>query len=227
MPSFLPLDHPGFFRFWTHYLQGICESGLTQPLDDFSTEGDFKQSLSSWSSALKTGCDYEMALSRMTPLFPKMIQELLVLGHVQSCLDKVVRELQTLYEQPSLDEDALSRLLSQLQFDTSSEMICLGCAESVLYKIWQHALIENATEVLLSQEDELFFHQRYIGARVVYLREPCHSKNFYTLYRWLSGALSQASLSLKGLEMTLESELGDIFVLSHATHSLKLTFEGV
>ena len=225
-------------RFFAHYLDGLLNIGMLEPLQTYQAaseqvEARVEAGVRSWHQALAEGRSFLESVLAMTPRFPACVEELLILGEQRSCLDAVVGDLDGLCACIADEElllDAAARLLDGYRNRSHAGAICEGCCARDLLKILHRGELEAASEVLLEQEGELFFHQRYLGVKPVRISEPCHSLVFTTLQRALTEAAPTGILQLPAVlgaedQPAAVEQIGTTrFRVAYGPRSLVLTF---
>jgi hypothetical protein len=184
--------------FLTAFYPALLSTGLLEGLQAYhSPDPDVRSTLSHWYQLLAEGQDWESAVRGLSPAPPGVITELLVLGAAQARLDEVVAEMNRLYGQHA-DETALyvalSEQLAQAEAGPRPDLICQGCLVQTLEKILARAALEQAARVLLSQTADAYFEQRYLGVKLILIREPSHALTYRTLYQTLDRASQSGGL---------------------------------
>lgn len=172
--------------FVKNFLPQMLNVGLIQPLREFAdrNRGDLSKAIKSWYKRMKEGKAIQDSIQEMYPRFPQSIEKLFLLGAEQSILDHVLADMIKIYDENDSEEALLtdmSLLVDRYQNEPSSDFICQGCFERDFDRIIQRATVENASEVIFEQEGERFFHQKYIGVKIIHIIEPCHSKTYKTI----------------------------------------------
>lgn len=190
--------------FFNHFHQGLLDTGLIKPLQSFQSENpELKSAICSWEKSLTEGLSFRGSLEAMSPRFPSCVEELLALASERSVLDRAVADLLTAYSQSTTEVnllESITRLVNTYSSSPTGGIICDGCFEKDFLKIMDRASLEQANEVILEQEGESFFHQKYIGIKLIHVIEPCHSMVFNSIQKKLSNAVSTRILHLDGVD---------------------------
>jgi hypothetical protein len=88
--------------------------------------------------------------------------------------------------------------LAQAEAGPRPDLICQGCLVQTLEKILARAALEQSPRVLLSQTADAYFEQRYLGVKLIYIREPSHALTYRTLYHTLEQASQRGVLEGPG-----------------------------
>lgn len=220
-----PKDTQDFFH---HYYQGLLSEGLIKPLHNFPTPNvELQQALHSLAEALTQGKPFAHALQSMSPAFPILTETLL--SHAEACgaLDQAVAQLislDALLTQPTVWASEMTRFVSDYENNAQSAFICRGCFERELQSIWQRAQLERAQEVYLEQNSG-FFEQKYVGAKLIWVRIPSHALSYATLWQQLKQASQEASLQLSEQSFKLKAITSNQFLLEQEQQTLMLYFK--
>lgn len=230
IPNFLPALSPDQARpLLAALAAGVIGPGPLPALLSFESAGPAAQTAATLAQALSDGLDFATALERCQPALPEALSEILALGAQQGRLDEYLTDILTELDSANTPVQALLRL-DQLQqrllARPDSPLICVGCLERELAKIIRRAQTEQASSVILEQEGERYFHQKYIAAKLVRISEASHSKTFHTLAtemaRW---AQRPDSLTLEGQAYAVSLTSPNCYVLTGPNHfSLSLEF---
>lgn len=197
----------GFFEI---YLAGLLQTGLIHVLQSFSSPNHrLDQAIRSWAKALCEGLSYRESLEIMSPQFPAGIEALLGLGSDKSILDQAVSEILQVYSANPTEEsrlEALTRLLNQYLAMPSNGIICEGCFEAHFLKLFARYALEQAHEVILEQEADAYFHQKYVGTKLVQISEPCHAMVFESIQTKLQLSAPEGKLTLAGVNQSYALE---------------------
>jgi len=121
--------------------------------------------------------------------------------------------------------DEMSRLLTDYQAFPDDGLVCHECLLHELGKVLQRVQIEQAYEVIFTQEGEEFFHHLYLGVKPVRYSEPSHSKIYRTLQTILAGCTDQGeALDVNEQAWSITRVDEDRFVLNSPTITVMLTF---
>ena len=166
--------------------KGVEGDGILVALKDFdgSQSELVRQAAHSWYQGLKAGKSFQDSLLEMNPRFLPGVEALILMGIESSILDYVlsdIYEIQTAGSATVDPMDPIGLLVDKYQNNPGSEMICEGCFQRELSKILQRAQLENAYEVILMQEEESFFHQKYLAVKLIHIIEASHSKTYRTI----------------------------------------------
>jgi hypothetical protein len=204
------LTIPECKSFFKHYKRGLLDEGLIKSLHSFQSENPkMKSAIHSWEKALTEGLSFRESLAAMSPRFPSCIEELLTLAAEHGVLDHAVADLLTAYSQSIREIDLLestTRLVNTYSSLPIGGIICDGCFERDFLKILSRASLEQADEVILEQEDESYFHQKYLGIKLIHVIEPCHSMLYNTIRIKLGDASSTGILNLAGVNRSYSIE---------------------
>jgi len=196
--------------FFKHYYQGLLNEGLIKPLNSFQTENPkLRSAIHSWKNSLSEGLAFRESLKAMSPQFPSCVKELLTLAAERSVLDHAVADLLTAYSQSTREISLLestTRLINTYSSSATGGIICEGCFERDFLKIMSRASLEQADEVILEQEGESYFHQKYLGVKLIHVIEPCHSMLYNTIQMKLGDAISTRKLHLAGVDRSYSVE---------------------
>ena len=189
------LDCKSFFKY---FLQGILSEGIISPLQTFSTKNSsLKSATCSWKKSVLDGLAFRESLEAMSPRFPACVEELLAVSAEKSVLDKAVTELIALYSESNSELtllESVTRLINNYEVYNTGGIICEGCLERDLIKILGRALLEQAYEVILEQDGESYFHQKYLGTKLIHVVESSHSMVLRSIQKKLNYAVSNGIL---------------------------------
>ena len=182
----------------------------------------------SWYQHMVAGCSIHGALSRMQPRFHPTLEAVLSLAIQQGRLDCVLHDIIQVYHTRVDDgelADEMSRLLTDYQAFSDGGLICHECLLRELGKVLQRVRIEQAYEVIFTQEGEEFFHHLYLGVKAVRYSEPSHSKVYTTLQKALADSADQGEpLDLNEQTWTARRLDDNRFELSTPAICVTLTF---
>ncbi len=217
--------------FFEYFHSGILKSGLLDAMAGFQTDSpSMAVAIHSWHHAFSHGKSFPDALRAMSGRFPRCVEELLILAAERSVLDAAVSDILRLYPSTQSEREmieSVARLLDRYRSSSPSGIICDGCFERDFLKILRRAEVEEANEVILAQEGELFFHQIYLGVKPVHITEPCHSMVFTTVKGKLRSACENGNLLLTtssgaiGVARVVEGR----YRVTFGSQSLTVTFE--
>lgn len=180
--------------FLEFYGPRLLDEGLVTPLAAFSRAhpGPLGRWALSLHDALVSGNSFQDALAGASPVLPPEITDLLRIGFENANLDRVVFDMAAAAAEADSAGDLARRLnairKTHAEASGPGDPICRGCLENEFRKILLRAELEEAREVILTQEDERFFHQTHVGPKPVHVREPGHSRTWRTLLRALDAA---------------------------------------
>jgi hypothetical protein len=199
---------------------------LNEFINTFS--GMLREAVQSWYQNMVAGHAIQTALVMMQPKFSPAIEALLIHSIEQGKLDYALHDMLKLYHAATTEEELyreLSRLISFYDFPVSNEVICEGCLKRELRKLLTRAQLEEAYEVILEQDGEYFFHQKYLGIKLVQYKEPCHSKVYHTLRKtFTEQARTSLQLMIGNEAWHVAQEQDETFLLSHEKTQLFVTF---
>ncbi|NOQ23311.1 MAG: hypothetical protein GQ565_11780 [Candidatus Aegiribacteria sp.] len=217
--------------FFKHYYQGLLNEGLIKPLQSFRTENPkLKSAIHSWEKSVTEGLSFRESLKAMSPQFPSCVDELLTLAAERSVLDYAVADLLTAYSQSTGEINLLestTRLVNTYSSSATGGIICEGCFERDFLKIMSRATLEQADEVILEQEGESYFHQKYLGVKLIHVIEPCHSMLYNTIQMKLGDAISTKKLHLAGVNRSysVEQTHSNQYIIKDNNQHLTITLE--
>jgi len=213
-----------------HLEHGIEKAGLMSLLYTYTQEttGRTTEAVLSWYQHMVAGSSFPVAMSSMQPRFHPTLEAILLLAIQQSRLDCALHDIMQAYHAQADDgelADKMSRLLTDYQAFSDDGLICHGCLLHELGKVLQRVQIEQAYEVIFTQEGEEFFHHLYLGVKPVRYSEPSHSKVYRTLQRMLAGWADQGeAFDVNDQVWSVERMDETRFVLSTPTVSVTLAF---
>jgi hypothetical protein len=216
--------------FLAHLEHGIEKVGLMSLLHTYTQEttGHTTEAVVSWYQHMVEGCSIHGALSRMQPRFHPTLEAILNLAIQQSRLDSALHDIMQAYHTRADDgelSDEMSRLLTDYQAFSDDGLICRECLLRELGKVLQRVRIEQAYEVIFTQEGEEFFHHLYLGVKAVRYSEPSHSKVYMTFQKALADCADQGEpLGLNEQTWTVRRMDDDRFELSTPAICVTLTF---
>lgn len=216
--------------FFLTFHQALISTGLLTGLQTYVGEDAAVQAaLHNLHGALVAGQDWESAVRTVSPALPGVLTELLILGAAQANLDGVVAEINRLYHRHPHERElyaALSQAVANLEAGAGSGLICQGCLVETFEKILARAALEKARRVLLSQTGQAYFEQRYLGAKLILVREACHALTYRTLYACFKTASQEGTLSGEGWSQTyaVTALSPDAYQVKSATHTLECVF---
>lgn len=211
-------------------LAGISETGLMKLLDDFAgaNPGPLGETVRSWHDNMVAGQSLQEALRRAKPGLALPVEELLALSLEQGVLDRALADLDAILRVNGGEEQRrqeLSRLLNSFRDREAGGIVCDECLRRELEKVLRRARLEQAYEVILTQEGESFFHQKYLGVKAIHLIEPCHSRLYKSfLARLKQCAADRTALVLDSGEYAVSESRGGKFQLRRDGDQLWLTF---
>ena len=152
--------------FIEYFTSKIMSQGLAVPLRDFGAEthNAMGRAIGSWYKGLCRGESLQSAIRKMSPRFPSCVEELLLLACERSILDRVLKDVLVIFHKKSSEQVVIGRLrmLKRIyQNKPKGGIICSACFADELLKIISRARLEKASEVILEQENEEFFHLSY------------------------------------------------------------------
>lgn len=207
-------------------------AGLLRPLQQFGKQASspIGQAVVSWHKNLYDGKSFQHALHTTTLRFPACLEKLFNIGYVEGILEQVLAAMSAVYEEAHGQEEALlmgmSRLLDRFQNDPASPYICQGCFERDFDKLVQRARLEKATDVILEQEGDEFFHQKYLTVMLVHVIEPRHANVYHTLYHNISEAADDYTpLLVYATAYTVERLALDHFRISTPDFAFSVKFK--
>ncbi len=216
--------------FLTHLENGIEKVGLMSLLHAYTQEttGRTTEAVLSWYQHMVAGCSIHGALSGMQPRFYPTLEAVLNLAIQQGRLDCALHDIIQAYHTRVDDAelaDEMSRLLTDYQAFSDDGLICHECLLQELGKVIQRVRIEQAYEVIFTQEGEEFFHHLYLGVKAVRYSEPSHSKVYTTFQKALAECADQEEpLGLSEQTWTVRRIDNDRFDLSTSAICVTLTF---
>jgi hypothetical protein len=216
--------------FLAHLEHGIESVGLMSLLHTYTQEttDHTTEAVLSWYQHMVAGCSIHGALSRMQPRFHPTLEAILNLSIQQSRLDCVLHDIMQAYHSRAGSgelSDEMSRLLTDYQAFSDDGLICRECLLRELGKVLQRVRIEQAYEVIFTQEGEEFFHHLYLGVKAVRYSEPSHSKVYTTFQKTLADCADQGEpLGLNEQTWTVRRTDDDRFELSTSAICVTLTF---
>lgn len=168
----------------------ISKTGWLVILQEYSRKHDDAtgRAVKSWHGNLRKGFAFQDSIMKMNARFPACLESLLIRGYESSTLDYVLHAIYKVFKSHTGSNeiyDALSLLHDEQAIKPKSEYICQGCMMRDLGKIINRAKLEQAGEVVFEQEKDKFFIQRYLGPKAITYREPCHSKTYNTILKYL------------------------------------------
>ncbi|NQU66542.1 MAG: hypothetical protein HQ510_01235 [Candidatus Marinimicrobia bacterium] len=209
-------------------LKGVVSDGLLKPLHEFvqNNAGPIKSAINSLYTGLTEGKSFQDSIHGMSPKFHPSIETLLIIGIENSRLDHVLSDVDDIYKNnENTLYDKMSLLVDKYQNNPSTKMICEGCFEREFKKILRRAKLEKAYEVILIQEDEKFFHQKYLASKLIHIIEASHSKTYVTILSKLQqSVIEKRALPISGDPINVKEIESDRFVLL-GDPNLVLTFK--
>lgn len=199
--------------FLSYYLEKIQSTGLIQPLENFLK------------NSLNTDLTYTIrSLKNMKIRFPDPVEFLLIYGFENACLDLIIAEILDILNQDYNDNTSqhLSLLVDKKIASTKSKFICEECFHDEFFKLIQRVNIEKAYKVILSQENEDFFIQQFLGVKVVNYKEPSHSKTFQSFKLKISEQSKNININNQNYKITKKDN--NIFLISSDKISFLIKF---
>ena len=159
-----------YLEFLEFYLQGILTEGLLIPLRNFSARrlDDVGTDAALFYQLQIDGRSPQDALKDLRIKMPLILKEVLVLGFEKSALDLVLTDTIQVLKSKKPDEEietSLSEILQKYK-KVDTTLICVGCANEEISKIFARAEAEGVNEVIVQQKGE-FIVQKYLGPKLV------------------------------------------------------------
>ncbi len=217
----------GFLEF---FRPKILKEGFMRPLMEFSGKGRSKICLAvkSLSRGLLGGNSFQHSIRNMLPGFPLPVEELMVIAFEKSVIDLVLSDMIEIYKLMITEDellDEMSLLVDKYSRHSAGGELTESCIERELLKIWKRAELEDAYDVFLEQEGERFFHQKYIGVKMIHVIEPCHSMVYNSLLDYIRKVLKGDALIVLGEDRFFLTRNGrKKYVISGKNKELFLSF---
>lgn len=215
--------------FLSYYLEQIKTVGLIEPLENYlNADTKLVNSINSLFHNLVANNTFQDSLKNMTIRFPMPVEFILINGFENSYLDIAIEEIIDIIG-VSKDEteiyEKFSLLIDEKQNPVNSVFICEECFQDEFYKLIQRTNIEKAYKVILLQEKEEFFIQKFLGIKLTTYREPSHSKTFKTFYSKLNNLSENMILVIKQDEYIISTKEKNLFSISGKDVSFLIEFK--
>jgi len=159
--------------------KGVVSEGILKAFIEFGEKDSSPISMSAKSIAmnLKDAKDFQSSIQNASPRLPSEIELLFIYGAKNSVFDYLIDEILAILNDGGKSEEISTKLdfLIAKYEKMSNSIICDGCFERDFAHLLARAKTEQAEEVILEQEGDNFFHQKFISSRVVHVIDPYHS----------------------------------------------------
>ena len=172
--------------------EGVRTTGILKAINEFGVSDSNPVNLSARSigESMVNGKDLQASFRDSFPRFPDIIIRILISSALNGVLDYALDDaLLVLKDQrPIQDVFENLHLLAQKYESVSNTQICDECFERSFGKLLARAATENAYEVILEQDGESFFHQKFLSTKLIHMIEPTHSLVYRTFLEKLNSA---------------------------------------
>lgn len=214
-----------------HLAQQITEQGLPSLLRNYGRVGEARTAATArtWYEHLVAGESWLEAVRHARPRLADPLEDIIGVATAQSRLDHALHEVERCYHDcasPAALGARLRRLAEAYRTRGDAGALCTGCVLRELSKLIERAHVEQAFEVIVVQDSELFLCQTFVGAKPVRYREPCHGTLHAALSDTLAEAANAGSITLECGTYTVAREGPATFKLESPTVRFEVTIDG-